>query len=992
MMLHHRRGNALILALLVAAVATVLLSTAADNLFAAKRGQDFTAARQQAALAAESVAALVEAKLTEAAADLAGLKRDIGPATASQWWNLKGYCDGIDQDGNGRDDENGGLWFGNCLVRWRLEPVKVYAASVADPGALTGQRFAVNSENDPALAPARATAATAADPANVLFTQDPQLYHFRIVTEACYLSDPKSAATANPWVDADQRVCLVQAQRSVQLQVVNLFRYALFYAADTPTGDLDLATGTDIVVTGAVHSNGAIYMSSGTIALNALFASPPTPLDYHALSTGDPAQPPPQASVRVGTAAAPTTITGVAGIFRMSRLSAEIAASSGEFPAADNPMLVPLDGVGGMTGRMNINGDTPTTVRHKFNDVAFTSANDSRSALVPRTGMRDAFAGLVRDRQLGATPVRTLASIPQLGGRPFEHQRLAGEGGALYTLAPGSPGDASQHTLFPNANTARLFYTQAPTTFAGAATLTVTPTAFPATGFNLPLFWTDAGRSLADVRPLLANDVTSIGDGDCGFDSNEAKSFYLERALYGKAPRAPGPNALTGLAIRERPAQIALVNSLGATISAKPALSAIPTAQEKEDYALYLRSQYAVYLGGINISTGFFESIRSAADPAVGQEATRNFIVSEDEFVDGRESVHMQYNYSIDPARWPTAADPSYRINVLTLNLRAVQDLLMRTDWNSVGGSSGGKCRTCFNGLIYAHRTRRSLTYHPVLRPTLLWRPGAGLGGLAGLRSAPAAGFPNGVREGDGPIETFRCAIRLRGGADLNWAHDSNGDGVVNGADVAQPLGTSGLTFVTPNRCYLQGDLNTVRHADPVLLDSADADGDGNTTEPLPQVTPCAVFADSANALSNAWSDANNVNYVITGGASFSAVRGTPTTYNTSLVVNNVPTESWNATADGSGLVGNLVRFLEHWNLNLYTLRGSVVVMNAARYTRGPMNFRKTPINMNVQNFSSPRRALLFNSDLLKQAGQPPFSPFGVQVARVISMLEGAGN
>ncbi len=557
---HPRRGLALVLStmIMLAVVAMVIISS--DSLFALSRLQSLDMARQQASMAAEAVAALIEARLNSDAANLMNLKRSLaGAAVMSNYWNLKGYCNGIDESGNGFDDEgggttettagsvNGGLYIGNCMVRWRLEPVKVYDSTSSDPLSITGKRFIVNSEPDASQLANRDANAAAADTANTLYPANyPQTYHFRIVTEAFYLRNPDQASVARPWSKPADRVCRAQSQRITQLNVINLFRYALFHAAEGPTGDIDFMTGTTLNVTGAVHSNGAIYFSGGDSG-----GMGPPAWNYHRWASGtgpDTAGTGIQSVIIAGTAGASTTVTGVGGIFRMAKHANLMAVLNGAVSSTyADPWLVPKSGVGPMVGVRNLNSDVPGSTRHTINGRPFHAGSDSRTPFTA-TGMRTTFSNLLRDRQLGATVVKTLANIPELGGRPFEHQKILS--GPLFTLDPGNPNDFTMHTAMNQVGAVRMYYTQDPLTYPGSASFTVTPTpaqlAWPATCNNIPVFYTNAAHTDTDISTSLISSSFSVGDGDAGFNSHEAKGYYLQTALYGRTNATMVPDALTG--------------------------------------------------------------------------------------------------------------------------------------------------------------------------------------------------------------------------------------------------------------------------------------------------------------------------------------------------------------------------------------------------------------------------------------------------------------
>ncbi|MBA3845826.1 MAG: hypothetical protein H0X45_04155 [Planctomycetes bacterium] len=947
-----RSGSALLMAMFACMLAISLIVLAADNVSALAKTQALDGSRQQAAMAAEAVASLIEARLVAQAAETERLQNNIVDEAAN-YWNLRGYCDGIDQNGDGHDDENAPMWFNGCAVRWRLEPVKVYAATAGDPAALAGQVFMVNPVADPAQESAREVAASGADLANLLMPSDPQTYHFRIITEAWSLREPDDI-TARPWRDPTVGICHAQAQRVAQLQCQNLFRYALFHAAPSPVGDIEMSTGTTLAVRGAVHSNAAIYFSGGDNG--GLIVSP---RDYHRNASGSVASPGQRVEISGQAAADDTSVTGVAGLFRMSKLGNLLAVADGIAGASPNPWLVPKTGQGGMTGVNDLNGDAPGSNRHWINRAFFHCDNDSRTAF-GAGGMTATFRGLVKDSQTGGRPVNTLSNIPQLGGRPFEAHVIAG-GLALYLRNGFGAYDPAGWTL-DSANALRLYYDRVPT--AAGAVVSTTPSIWPVLATDLPLYWTDATRTRRDVSTTLAPVVGNPGDSDAGFDSREVKSWYLEKALFGRSGSSMAADAVAGLVFRERPRQ----NPVLAMPADITDLAVAPSAAVKAAWVAYLTSQYVVYFAGRDVTAALFADIATAATYG-------DFICTEDEFVDTRENLHLQRFYSsINLAAYPAGGiAPPHRTNVLTLNLRRIQDVLRTWPMTRFGSAAASLANAHFNGLIYAARTRRSSSYHPVLRPDLILDLGPDPENYVFRTNNPytnPAGPLTDIREGVGPVETKRGHVRVRGGADINWNTAASG---------VTALGTSGLTMVSPDRVYLWGDYNVTNRPDA-----------GGT----PRTPPCAVFADGLVALSNAWLDANNRIFTptTTAAVKYSGVSAASTRYITSMVINNVPTEGWNAEAGGTGGCSNMIRFLENWRDRTITLRGSAVVLNAQRYSRGALAYAYFPLHMNAAVYRPPTRDIQFNTDLLMQAGQPPFSPFGVQVTRVVSLVNTLDN
>ena len=135
-------------------------------------------------------------------------------------------------------------------------------------------------------------------------------------------------------------------------------------------------------------------------------------------------------------------------------------------------------------------------------------------------------------------------------------------------------------------------------------------------------------------------------------------------------------------------------------------------------------------------------------------------------------------------------------------------------------------------------------------------------------------------------------------------------------------LPKDGLTFVTDNALYIQGDWNT--GASPP---SSAATPD--STKPMDQSyqwRPSAVVADAITLLSNAWQDNNSAKGLNQRTAS-------NTTINAALVAGNVPTGS--KGSNYSGGAENFVRFLEDWTGKTFTYYGSMLQLYASAYGIG---------------------------------------------------------
>ena len=115
---------------------------------------------------------------------------------------------------------------------------------------------------------------------------------------------------------------------------------------------------------------------------------------------------------------------------------------------------------------------------------------------------------------------------------------------------------------------------------------------------------------------------------------------------------------------------------------------------------------------------------------------------------------------------------------------------------------------------------------------------------------------------------------------------------LVNGSQ----LPSQGLTVVSENPVYIRGDYNTVTKV------------------------PAAVLADAITVLSNNWA-ANNSD--AKGALGTNTRPATPTTVNAAFAL-GPSVESTIANA-GNGQLENDIRFLEDWNGQNFTYRGSIV-------------------------------------------------------------------
>ena len=422
------------------------------------------------------------------------------------------------------------------------------------------------------------------------------------------------------------------------------------------------------------------------------------------------------------------------------------------------------------------------------------------------------------------------------------------------------------------------------------------------------------------------------------------------------------------------------------------------------DYVNYLKSQYVVYFGTTDVTDEFFNYGASTAT------TEQDLVVWESEFLDRREGAFMQYQFwDQDTTTWPANSgndffeDQIYRVSLLTFNMRNTLDFLMNTDHGEVttGTASGEMLNEYFSGMIYAHRTRRSNEYTPWETP--LWHPTCHLHWkqtpIANYFRPPAGHLPwkdlpstvwatnNGFdwRTGSGPAMTFQSSIRLQNAEDLNYGINFYTD--MSTPDPSDDYYTKkGLTFITPNTCYIEGDFNTVQYGDSDYSGGlgtrvVKGHADWRSDDSLKHV-PVAVFADFVNLLSNDWSD--NQSYGSRPNVSSDCHMIV------SVIMNNVPSHmDGDNYSHYSGGAHNILRYLESWSGDTHNIRGSLVVVNIRRYSFSHIgNNGGEPPNKGNSVYSPPNRDFEMNSDLFEKPGQPPFTPYGVTVTRTVSTVD----
>jgi hypothetical protein len=180
-------------------------------------------------------------------------------------------------------------------------------------------------------------------------------------------------------------------------------------------------------------------------------------------------------------------------------------------------------------------------------------------------------------------------------------------------------------------------------------------------------------------------------------------------------------------------------------------------------------------------------------------------------------------------------------------------------------------------------------------------------------------------------------------------AYKTNFNGIVYIYDASYTSGTrrgirikngskipsSGLSVVSNNPVYIQGDFNTGGTGSAVPSnDPANHNADGTYVDPAnppaSQVAgytraPCSILADAVNLLSNSWNDAN----------AGTVPAASHTTFNTAIISGIVPTSPVGGDGAYSGGAENFPRFLENWTNQTLSYYGSMVELYKSQQSTG---------------------------------------------------------
>jgi hypothetical protein len=312
-----RSGNTLIVAMgiLMALVAMVILSSES----AIKSHQSTTHVR--GGIEAVGAVEFVLARREQQVLELASLG---DPVEFTRWKAHFG------------SDNYGVDYIGNCEVRWKVEPS--YTAPFNNPENPTEIEFIANPNPNPSWAP---------EPGSKQLAND-NTFLFRIAAEARYT--PSSP---------EQVLARAQGVRYAVINKEALFRYVIFYAQSGNKGDLEITHEDKVEIRGNVHTNGALYVGSGSLTNDYAAVSGPSeqtiigPTKWRDLNLNG-----------IDESAEdnlPVRVTAVDGIFRLSKQT--MYGALNDFPMKsvpsgwavasaydDNPAhLYPRDGEIGIT-------------------------------------------------------------------------------------------------------------------------------------------------------------------------------------------------------------------------------------------------------------------------------------------------------------------------------------------------------------------------------------------------------------------------------------------------------------------------------------------------------------------------------------------------------------------------------------------------------------------------------------------------------------------
>ena len=178
---------------------------------------------------------------------------------------------------------------------------------------------------------------------------------------------------------------------------------------------------------------------------------------------------------------------------------------------------------------------------------------------------------------------------------------------------------------------------------------------------------------------------------------------------------------------------------------------------------------------------------------------------------------------------------------------------------------------------------------------------------------------------------------------------------LVNGWQMTDKFPYNGLTIVSENPVYIQGDYNTSAgnsRSSPPSNSGTFTDPDAGTYVRK----PAAVIADAITVLSNSWDDAKS-------NQAISQRVASSTTVNAALVGGNVPSSGPGGSYSGGG--ENFIRLLEDWKSATLCYYGSIVQLFRSNQATGPWNGEG-------HTYKSPLTTRLYYDDASFSTDSPP--------------------
>jgi hypothetical protein len=931
------------------------------------------------------------------------------------------------------------------------------AIQSADVSANNGLKYMTNRSLD--IADSATTPAHSAAPVGNNRLDNSGLLFFEMTVDAFAMTaqnrmsaNPLDAATSSASTHSDDRSPYhAQIKKRVMVKNVSLFRYVIFYNATGPTGDFELENPPNVTVVGPVHSNGAIYL--GRMNYEVIFGSSPT-----GDTTAFPSQPAlktiPMTAVdgffcmskRDWYATSPSDLNPMhfaRGTTTGNNYQGGYAYINAAKLKYENLLMGSLTLV--MPTRDPLFA-LPPEITGTTDSGPFTMYRDSRpaptaSGIVPLNGYDNK---LVRDgTNRGLKTIDIANKLGMNGYRPLEPFSLVGpnvpllvDSGSFSVLKGTNTGIfATDMMLFKEGTAVNVSKTQSVSVIQGSSSSPVpqirstTVAAFKlASNFSpaldpSPICHVSGGMTPPGRYDIFSNlgtyIIPPIDDG------SPSLGTYIRNPLGLNAARTPGvgivilergeqatiagwPSGRSGKVSWDPPSVFSTDNSAndGAVLQRYYNNLIDPAKMHGflQDYCQWMRSNYVVYFGINTAGTALIDITDQFFSVPSTATGLGSLLATEDVFKDRREARWRQStanNYT-NKGTDASAGIPSFdavRVNVLTLNIAAINNFISSTPLNRLDPSttSASLASTRFNGTIYAARTPRYSTSNPALPspPTILgastpdlkaqlftyreygwYDPIAPLGFnqtwtvnsqkqraslptpaldtlsvgddallypvVGSSATAKVNGYPGHTKVAFGSENSWSCypllkRVRVRNGGTIDWGgRRSNGRNI-------------GVTIYTPNVCYLQGHFNVV------------ADNQG-------KFPACALYCDGLVALSTNWNDgtANGAP-----SSEFYSGVATATAHRICLVIHNNPTDLGNINTpandvpqpNGSGGVHNVIKFLENWDGIDWAFIGSLVVLDRSRYTRGYLG--------NGDVYAPPKRHYNFNEDLKIEL--PPF-------------------